>query len=152
MEDVYFILETLSLVNLWNYKCCTGICTFLAMGQCSVYRCCVQLFIMIHLVPIMIHKSTGMCIIVASLCCIDILNCISKNLFTLISIAVFSHLITKDLYEQPVEDSFTLHLNTPSCLICKQNCWLKSSEVINYYFRRLSKGAVVTLSSAVDHH
>lgn len=74
------------------------------MGRCSMYRCCVQLFIMIHLVPIITHKSPGMCIIVAFHCCLNILNCISKNLFTLISIAVFCHLtrkVTKDLYECP---------------------------------------------------
>lgn len=35
MEDVYFILEDSSFKNLRNYKCCTGICTFLwIMGQC----------------------------------------------------------------------------------------------------------------------
>lgn len=51
-------------------------------GNVSVYRCCVQLFIKIHLVPIVIHKSIGMCIMVALHCCINILNCISKNLFT----------------------------------------------------------------------
>lgn len=40
MEDTNFILEDLSFVNLWNYKCCTGICTFLwIMGQCF----CVQM-------------------------------------------------------------------------------------------------------------
>lgn len=104
MEVVYFISEDLSLVNLWNYKCCTGICTFLwILGQCSMYRCCVQLFIMIHLVPIMIHTSTGLCIIVAFHRCMNILNCTSKNAFTLISTAVFCHLITKHLYEEPFD-------------------------------------------------
>lgn len=56
-------------------------------GNVSVYRCCVQLFIIIHLVPIMIHKSIGMCIMVALHCCINILNCISKDLFTNIKVA-----------------------------------------------------------------
>lgn len=67
------------------------------MGQCSMYRCCVELFIMIHLVPTIIHKSTATCVILASHCCIDILTCISKKGFTLISIAVFCHLIRKSL-------------------------------------------------------
>lgn len=98
MGDVFYFRGYLSFVNLWNYKCCIGICTFLSMmGRCSMYRCCVQLFIMIHLVPIIIHKSTGMCIIVAFRCCIDILNCISKKLFTLISMAAFCHLPRKSL-------------------------------------------------------
>lgn len=50
-------------------------------GAMFVYRCCVQLFIIIHLVPIMIQKSIAMCIMVALHRCINILNCISKNLF-----------------------------------------------------------------------
>lgn len=53
----------------------------MANGAMFVYRCCVQLFI-IHLVPILIHKSIAMCIMVALHCCINILNCISKYLFT----------------------------------------------------------------------
>lgn len=54
----------------------------MANGAMFVYRCCVQLFIIIHLVPILIHKSIAMCIMVALHCCINILNCISKYLFT----------------------------------------------------------------------
>lgn len=57
-------------------------------GAMFVYRCCVQLFIIIHLVPILIHKSIAMCIMVALHCCINILNCISKYLFT--NIKLFS--------------------------------------------------------------
>lgn len=53
------------------------ICISMDFGA-NVYRCCV-LFIMIHLVPTMIHKSTGMCIMVALCCCINI-YCMSKHL------------------------------------------------------------------------
>lgn len=75
------------------------------MGRCSMYRCCVQLFIMIHLVPIIIHKSAGMCIIVAFQCCIDIHNCISKkNVYINKHCCILSphQEVTKDLYEQNV--------------------------------------------------
>lgn len=60
----------------------------MANGEMFVYRCCVQLFIIIHLVPILIHKSIAMCIMVALHCCINILNCISKYLFTNINLLV----------------------------------------------------------------
>lgn len=53
----------------------------MALGNVSVYRCCVLLFIIFHLVPItMIHKSIGMCTIVALHCYIYTIKCISKNL------------------------------------------------------------------------
>lgn len=86
MEDIHFILEDLSSVNLWNYKCCICTCLWI-MGQCV----CVQmLYSTIYYNPSSAHydlynpnpKYIGMCIMVALHCCINILNCISKNLFT----------------------------------------------------------------------
>lgn len=69
----------------------------MANGAMFVYRCCVQLFIIIHLVPILIHKPIAMCILVALHCCINILNCISKYLSTNIKLLYFVFLLRRSL-------------------------------------------------------
>lgn len=61
------------------------ICISMDFGA-NVYRC--VLFIMLHIVPTMIHKSTGMCIKVALCCCINI-YCMSKRLFMKPLLVVF---------------------------------------------------------------
>lgn len=85
----------------------------MANGAMFVYRCCVQLFIIIHLVPILIHKSIAMCIMVALHCCINILNCISKYLFTNIKLRP----VSVSLYDEVCAEIFTSHTSVSAVSI-----------------------------------
>lgn len=76
MEKINVVLVNVIFLWIW--------------GNVSVYRCCVELFIIFDLVPILIHTSITMCNMVALHCGINIINCISKTLFTNVQVVKFS--------------------------------------------------------------